>query len=60
MIYIVVIVYIVTISALNLYCCFVCRKPTTFATLEVNGKRKLLFALPGEWLGPAWCMQCCN
>ncbi|XP_078001259.1 gephyrin-like [Glandiceps talaboti] len=32
-------------------------KPTTFATLTYNDKKKLFFALPGN---PASCMVCCN
>ena len=34
----------------------VCRKPTTFATLEMEGRKKLIFALPGEWLGRTKCI----
>ena len=32
------------------------RKPTTFATLEMDGRKKLIFALPGEWLGRTKCI----
>ena len=32
------------------------RKPTTFATLEMDGRKKLIFALPGEWLGQTKCI----
>lgn len=45
-VFIVVIVFVFVVVV-------VYRKPTTFATLEMDGKKKLIFALPGERLHPA-------